>query len=286
MKILVTGASGQLGQCLQVMAKNYPQFTFTFKNSKELNIASAEAIETIFSQNTFDYCINAAAYTNVEQAESDSENAFLINAEAVKHLAEACKEYETKLIHISTDYVFDGEKKSPYNEDDQVNPINVYGASKLKGEQYLQEILKEHYILRTSWLYSPFGHNFLKTILKKAEEGASLQITTQQQGNPTNAKDLAAAILHIIDKDKEGYGVYHFSNQGKATWYDFAKAIIDLQPHKEVSLTASNAYKTKAKRPENSCLDKEKIIRTFKFPILEWEKSLGKLYQEYLVSRA
>lgn len=278
MNILVTGASGQLGQCLQLMARNYPQFTFTFKNSKELNIASAEAIETIFSQNNFNYCINAAAYTNVEQAESDTENAFLINAEAVKYLAEACKKYSAKLIHISTDYVFDGEKKIAYTEEDQVNPINVYGASKLKGEQYLQEILKEHYILRTSWLYSPFGHNFFKTILKKAEEGASLQITTEQQGNPTNAKDLANAILQIIAADTKSYGVYHFSNQGKATWYDFAKAIIELQPYKEVDLKASNTHKTKAIRPKNSCLDKRKIKDVFELTILDWRESLRNLY--------
>ena len=276
MKILVTGAAGQLGQCLQVAAKKYTTLNFCFTDSNELNIASAEAIQSYFEKHNFDYCINAAAYTNVEQAETDQNKAFLINAEGVKHLAEACQKHQTKLIHISTDYVFDGEKKSAYTEEDQVNPINVYGASKLKGEQYIQEILKEYYIVRTSWLYSQFGHNFFKTISQKAASGESLKITTQQKGNPTNANDLAAAVLQIILSQKKNYGIYHYSNLGEATWYDFAKAIVDRQD-KKTMVQASNAYKTKAKRPVNSCLDKGKIIKTFDVTIPQWEASLTNL---------
>lgn len=282
MNILVTGAAGQLGQCLQIAAKAYPNYHFDFKNSTDLDIASAEAIESIFSQQKYDFCINAAAYTNVEKAESEPERAFLINAEAVKNLAKTCKKHETKLIHISTDYVFDGEKEESYSEEDKVNPINVYGASKLKGEQYIQEALDTFFIIRTSWLYSQFGHNFFKTILQKTQEGATLNITTEQKGNPTNANDLAALILKIIEKKSEAYGIYHFSNLEEATWYDFAKSIVSLQPHTKAVLHASNSYKTKAKRPLNSCLDKKKVISTFGVSILSWRNSLENLYQTYI----
>ena len=282
MNILVTGAAGQLGQCLQIAAKAYPNYHFDFKNSTDLDIASAEAIESIFSQQKYDFCINAAAYTNVEKAESEPERAFLINAEAVKNLAKTCKKHETKLIHISTDYVFDGEKEESYSEEDKVNPINVYGASKLKGEKYIQETLETFFIIRTSWLYSQFGHNFFKTILQKAKEGATLNITTEQKGNPTNANDLAALVLKIIEKKSEAYGVYHFSNLEEATWYDFAKSIVSLQPHTKAVLHASNSYKTKAKRPLNSCLDKKKVISTFGVSILSWRNSLENLYQTYI----
>ncbi|PZW44204.1 dTDP-4-dehydrorhamnose reductase [Mesonia algae] len=282
MNILVTGAAGQLGQCLQIAAKAYPNYHFNFKNSTDLDIASAEAIESIFSQKKYDFCINAAAYTNVEKAESKPERAFLINAEAVKNLAKTCKKYQTKLIHVSTDYVFDGEKEESYSEEDKVNPINVYGASKLKGEKYIQETLETFFIIRTSWLYSQFGHNFFKTILQKAKEGATLNITTEQKGNPTNANDLAALILKIIEKKSEAYGIYHFSNLEEATWYDFAKSIVSLQPHTKAVLHASNSYKTKAKRPLNSCLDKKKVISTFGVSILSWRNSLENLYQTYI----
>lgn len=282
MNILVTGAAGQLGQCLQIAAKAYPNYHFSFKNSTDLDIASAEAIENIFSQQKYDFCINAAAYTNVEKAESEPERAFLINAEAVKNLAKTCKKYQTKLIHVSTDYVFDGEKEESYSEEDKVNPINVYGASKLKGEQYVQETLETYFIIRTSWLYSQFGHNFFKTILQKAKEGATLNITTEQKGNPTNANDLAALILKIIEKKSEAYGIYHFSNLEEATWYDFAKSIVSLQPDNKAILHNSNSYKTKAKRPLNSCLDKKKVISTFGVSILSWRNSLENLYQTYI----
>lgn len=282
MNILVTGAAGQLGQCLQIAAKAYPNHHFSFKNSTDLDIASAEAIESIFSQQKYDFCINAAAYTNVEKAESEPERAFLINAEAVKNLAKTCKKYQTKLIHVSTDYVFDGQKEESYSEEDKVNPINVYGASKLKGEKYILEILETYFIIRTSWLYSQFGHNFFKTILQKAKEEATLNITTEQKGNPTNANDLAALILKIIEKKSEAYGIYHFSNLEKATWYDFAKSIVNLQPHTKAVLLASSSYKTKAKRPLNSCLNKIKVISTFGVSILPWHNSLENLYQTYI----
>jgi dTDP-4-dehydrorhamnose reductase len=165
-KILVTGAKGQLGRCLQDVAIRFPNYDFHFKSSTDLDITSKAGIETLFESEKFDYCINCAAYTAVDKAETDQEKAFLVNAEAVKYLAEGCKEHKTILIHISTDFVFDGAKRTPYTEEDIPNPKNVYGASKLKGEHYVQEILEHYFIIRTSWVYSEYGHNFVKTMLR------------------------------------------------------------------------------------------------------------------------
>jgi len=242
MNVLVTGANGQLGQCIKKIEKESSGLRLTFLSSTELDITQKEEVNQIFETSNFDWCINCAAYTNVEKAESEKEKADLVNAEGTKNLAEACKNHQVKLIHISTDYVFDGEKPSAYKEEDKVNPINVYGASKLKGEQFIQQILNEYFILRTSWLYSEFGHNFFNTMLKKAnEENCVLKITTEQKGTPTNANDLASVALKIILEDKKEYGIYHFSNEGEATWYHFAKAIFEnAQKQDGVELIASN----------------------------------------------
>ena len=277
-KILVTGANGQLGKCINDAASNYPDLHFVFVSKEELDIENADFLMNFFKKNSFTHCINTAAYTNVEKAESESEKAFAINAEAVKTLAIACKENDVTLLQISTDYVFDGKKKSPYVETDITNPINVYGTSKLKGEQYIQEIWQKHFIVRTSWLYSQYGHNFLKTILKYAEEGKPLTITTEQTGTPTNANDLANVLLQIITQDLPNYGVYHFSNSGETTWFGFAEEILKQTKNlKDAKLAKTNHYSTFAARPEYSVLDNLKIEKTFSVPAVYWKKSLETL---------
>jgi dTDP-4-dehydrorhamnose reductase len=278
--ILITGANGQLGQCFKKQAGRFLNFQFLFCSSRELDITSKESVQAVFQKNKIDYCINAAAYTNVEQAEKEQEKAFLVNAEGAKNIAEVCNEHKTVLFHISTDYVFNGKARLPYTESNEVDPINVYGASKLKGEEFIQAELKEHFILRTSWLYSEFGHNFLNTILRKAEEKAELNITTSQVGTPTNANDLAEYVLKIISSNSKEFGIYHFSNEGEATWYDFAEEILNYsQKRDEVILNKTGFFKTLAERPEYSVLSKEKAIRNFG-PIKDWKVSLHQLIDE------
>ncbi|MGB3345310.1 MAG: dTDP-4-dehydrorhamnose reductase [Aequorivita sp.] len=274
-KILVTGANGQLGRCIQDAAADFPDLEFVFVSKEDLDIENTDLLKNFFTINSFDYCINTAAYTNVEKAESEKEKAFAINAEAVKKLAQICAEREVVLIHISTDYVFDGKKKSPYIETDPTNPINVYGASKLLGEQYIQEICKKHYIFRTSWLYSQYGHNFLKTILKYSQEGKPLTITTEQTGTPTNANDLAKMILQVIEQDKGDYGVYHYSNAGETTWYGFAEEILrQTGKLKEANLAKTNHYRTFAARPEYSVLNNTKTQNKLNLEYIDWGQSL------------
>jgi len=281
MKVLVTGANGQLGKCLQKHADKFQDFEFLFESSQTLDITSQEQLETYFSSKKIDYCVNCAAYTNVEAAEEEKDLAFQVNAKAVKFISELCKIHHTRLIHISTDYVFDGMKLSPYLETDSVNPINVYGDSKLQGEQVIATALDHFFILRTSWLYSEFGHNFFNTILKKADERAELNITTEQIGTPTNANDLALFILNLIQSKSDAFGVYHYSNTGEATWYDFARLILEeKQLDKEVDLKATFSYPTKAKRPKFSVLDKSKTESIFITTITHWRKSLVGLLKE------
>lgn len=277
-KILVTGSEGQLGKCLQLAARDYPEAQFYFKDIASLDLTSKEALEEDFKAEAYDYCINCAAYTNVEKAEEEEDKAYSINAYAVENLVAVCNAHKSVLIHISTDYVFDGEKKSPYTEADDTNPINVYGASKLKGEQLIEEQAEAYFILRTSWLYSQFGNNFYKTILQKSAENIDLKITEEQTGTPTNANDLARAIIYLIKEQAQTYGVYHFSNNGQTTWYGFAQAVLNLQQQSQCTLTASNAYKTKAARPKNSVLSKEKFKKVFGVSILDWEESLLNLH--------
>ena len=276
--VLVTGASGQLGACFKKISRNYSELSFVFKSSSEADIADKPKLEKLFSEIKFDWVINCAAYTNVEKAESEEEKTFKINATGAKNLAEVCNENRATLVHFSTDYVFDGKAEKPYIENDKTNPINVYGASKLKGEQLIAEVLKEHFIFRTSWLYSEFGHNFYKTILRKIEEKAELNITTSQTGTPTNANDLAEFVLEIISSESKDFGLYHFSNLGEATWYDFAKAILEFTGNSEdIVLNKSNSFKTIAARPEYSVLDKGKVEQQFSKQVLHWKLSLEKL---------
>lgn len=254
-RILVTGSAGQLGKCVQKIADSYPTIEFIFHSSRTLDITDPEKLAIAFSEAHYDFCINCAAYTNVEQAEKTPEPAFAVNTEAVRHLSLACTKYRTTLIHISTDYVFDGTKETPYLTTDKTNPINEYGKSKLAGEKYIQENLKEHFIIRTSWLYSEFGNNFYKTILAKAKTEKTLQITDDQTGCPTNANNLASYMLNLILENNKNFGIHHFTDGVAMTWYDFAKKIImenDLQ--EKVQLDRTKNYRTFAKRPINSIL--------------------------------
>lgn len=272
MVVLVTGASGQLGQALQSIGPEYKDITFYFASSREADITDISGLETIFSRIAPDYCINAAAYTAVDKAESDSENAYKINVEGAANIAKVCNKYNTALIHVSTDFVFDGNKTTPYTEEDETNPQGVYGRTKRDGEIEIKKNLREHYIVRTSWLYSQYGNNFMKTMLRLAAERASLGIVNDQTGTPTHAVDLARAIMTIITSGIKQYGVYHYSNEGETTWYGFADKIfevnaidIDLKP------IPTEAYPTPAKRPAYSVLDKSKIKKVFGIEISNWE---------------
>lgn len=280
--VLVTGANGQLGQCIQKIQTQHTDINFHFKTSKDLDITDVKAVNNYFSNHKIEYCVNCAAYTNVELAESEEELAFLVNAEAAKHLAEICAQHNTTLIHISTDYVFDGNKTTAYVETDATNPISIYGASKLKGEENIQNVFEKYFIIRTSWLYAEFGKNFYKTMVQKAKEKANLTITTEQTGTPTNANDLAELIVKIINTDNTDYGIYHFSNEGAATWYDFTKEIIQnmqLAEADQPSLKPIDSYKTKAARPKNSVLDKTKVRSIIK--TISWQESLRNLMKNH-----
>tara|TARA_R110001606_G_scaffold393219_2_gene562951 strand:- start:1869 stop:2645 length:777 start_codon:yes stop_codon:yes gene_type:complete len=254
-KILVTGANGQLGQCIQKIAPLYKDLEFTFKNSKDLDITDASSIKKTFDLVDFDYCINCAAYTNVEQSEKTPDLAFKVNAEGVKNLAFACKKRKVGLIHISTDYVFDGEKNEPYTTDDIPNPINEYGKSKLLGEKYIQEILVDYIIIRTSWLYSEFGKNFYTSILKKAQAAENLLVTDQQIGCPTNANNLVFYILNIISNNVKPNGIQHFTDGEILNWFEFAEKILaDNNLTQNVRLEKVKNNRTFARRPNYSVL--------------------------------
>ncbi|MEM9686945.1 MAG: dTDP-4-dehydrorhamnose reductase [Bacteroidota bacterium] len=258
--ILVTGANGQLGRCLEHIHKNYPDCKFLFTSSKTLDITQEGAMLRYFEKAKPDYCINCAAYTRVEEAEKIPEKAFLINAQGAKQLATVCENYQTVLIHISTDYVFDGTKTTPYTEEDEPNPINAYGSSKLSGERYIQDLLKRYFIIRTSWLYSEFGRNFYKTILEKAKTQKEIHVTDQETGSPTNANDLAVFLIDIIRAGYKKYGIYHFCGPKIMTWYDFALSIIEEnQELKSLKVVKTKNYHTFAKRPVYSAL-KSSII--------------------------
>jgi dTDP-4-dehydrorhamnose reductase len=277
-KILVTGAEGQLGQCIKDAALRFPNFNFLFASRRELDIENSKETTKFFRNHSFDYCVNTAAYTNVEKAESEKDKAFSINAEAVKNLSEACKKNKITLLHVSTDYVFDGETDEQYVETDKTNPINVYGASKLKGEQLIEEICDKHFIFRTSWLYSQYGHNFLNTILRHSKAGNPLTITTEQIGTPTNANDLARALLEVIASKSEAYGVYHYSNNGEATWFDFAESILEYSDQlATTNLAKTDHYRTFAARPKHSVLNNNKYLSVFGGPIEDWKHSLHRL---------
>lgn len=281
-KVLVTGANGQLGRCIRETATSFAGLSFHFASRDILDIGDPRAMKAFFDVNSFDYCINTAAYTLVDKAENEKDEAFKINAIAVKELVSLCVEQQITLLHVSTDYVFDGESTEPYSERDPTHPIGVYGASKLQGEKYIESGMSRYFILRTSWLYSQYGHNFINTILKHARAGNQLSITTEQTGTPTNANDLAWALLHIIQSGSEAYGLYHFSNGGTATWYDFAVAILEHTEDLDPSLVIStHHYPTLAKRPKYSILNTSKFVNTFSMNPLPWEDSLVNVIKKY-----
>jgi len=276
MKILVTGANGQLGRELQVLATSFAALDFLFFDRAALSIADPDAINTFFARERPAYCINCAAYTAVDKAESEKESAYLINGDAVGYLAAACHNTGARLIHISTDYVFDGHSATPLKEGDPTGPVSVYGASKLEGErQALQHHPEGTLIIRTSWVYSEFGNNFVRTMIRLMKERPSINVVSDQVGSPTYAADLAAAILHIINAPSFIPGLYHYSNEGRISWYEFALAIREgIGSTCEVHPISTDQYPTPAKRPRFSLLDKSLIRSTYHLTIPEWRPSL------------
>mgnify|MGYP003581821956 FL=1 len=274
-KILVTGANGQLGQCLQKISSQFEEFEFIFTDSETLDITNKEEVNDFFWQNAPDFCINAAAYTAVDLAETDVEKAFLVNADGAENLAEACSENNAQFIHVSTDYVFDGENNLAYTEEDFTNPLGVYGASKLAGDELALEVNPCSVILRTSWVYSEFGKNFVKTMLNLFATKEELSIVADQFGQPTNANDLAEAIMKIIKSEKITPGIFNFSNLGRISWFDFAEKIAELSDAKiKLNAIETSQYPTPAKRPKNSVLDLDKISKTYAIQLKPWEESL------------
>ena len=274
-KILVTGANGQLGQCLQKISSQFEEFEFIFTDSETLDITNKEEVNDFFWQNAPDFCINAAAYTAVDLAETDIEKAFLVNADGTENLAEACAENNAQFIHVSTDYVFDGENNLAYTEEDFTNPLGVYVASKLAGDELALEVNPCSVILRTSWVYSEFGKNFVKTMLNLFATKDELNIVADQFGQPTNANDLAEAIMKIIKSEKITPGIFNFSNLGRISWFDFAEKIAELSEAKiKLNAIETSQYPTPAKRPKNSVLDLDKISKTYAVPLKPWEESL------------
>ncbi len=283
MKILVTGANGQLGRSIQRIVSGAKQDNeLVFVGRDELDFSQNDNFEKYFKENSFDIVVNCAAYTAVDKAESEIELTNQINHLAVKKLAEIAQKNNIKLIHISTDYVFDGEASHSYIETDKTNPINIYGETKLAGEKALQVIMPTNaIIIRTSWVYSEYGNNFVDTMLKLGKERDKLSVVNDQIGSPTYAADLANIILKIIDsKDYQAKNrateVYHYSNKGKVSWYEFAKEIFELADiHCVVKPITTKQYPTPAKRPKNTLMNKDKITKTFSVDIPNWKESLN-----------
>ena len=281
MVVLVTGANGQLGQSIKFIANKYPTIQFIYNDYYEMDITNIESCTNAFLKYKPQFCINTAAYTAVDKAESEPEKAHLINSIGPENLAKVCKEYDTILLHISTDFIFDGTSKTPYLESDLPNPQSVYGQTKLEGEIAIQNTWEKHFIIRTSWVYSQFGTNFMKTMLRLASERDSLSVVSDQIGTPTNAVDLAEALLTIIQSpithhpSLATFGIYNFSNEGQCSWYDFAAAIFKQKELKmDLKPIPTSAYPTPASRPAYSVLDKTKIKNTFNIEVNEWETSL------------
>ena len=280
MKVLITGANGQLGNEMRVVAKQYTEVDFVFTDVEELNICNADEVDSFVKNLRPDYIVNCAAYTAVDKAETDIDLCRAINCDAVKNLGIAAQKYQAKIIHVSTDYVFDGTSNIPYTETMPTNPQTIYGKTKLEGEKALLSVCNASFIIRTSWLYSSFGNNFVKTMLRLGNERDSLNVVFDQVGTPTYAADLANAIWKIITSKKTDYGVYHFSNEGVCSWYDFTTAIFRLtNTNCQVFPIESSEYPTKTPRPFYSVLNKHKIKSTFAVSIPHWEVSLQKCLQ-------
>ena len=249
-RVLVTGANGQLGLAIKAAASDYPELSFIFAGKAELDVTDAQQIEAFFENHSFDFCINAAAYTNVDKAEEEIEAAYALNETAPRLLAETCKQHSVFLIHISTDYVFDGTKGSAYTTQDIPNPINAYGASKLAGEQAIAAIGGDYCIVRTSWLYSEYGNNFQTKIIDKAKSVPYLEVVSDLYGTPTYAPNLVVFLLNKIKGLAFASKVYHLSDGKTMSWYDLAKQLTD----KTMNKIASEAMNLKAKRPKNTAI--------------------------------
>ena len=284
--ILVTGANGQLGMELRKQGFTALDEVF-YTDAEELDITDKTAVECFVKEHEIDTIINCAAYTAVDRAEEEPELAVRINTEAVSHLADVAEKYDCLLIHISTDYVFDGTGEEPYTEKSKTSPESVYGKTKLAGERVVRKSGCCYIIIRTAWLYSVHGHNFVKTILRLADERPEISVVSDQIGTPTYAGDLAKAIVSIMDNDNRAdyEGIYHFSNEGVCSWFDFAEEIVRLgkKSCKVVSVTTAE-YPSPTKRPAYSVLDKTKIKRTFDLEIPDWKEALGRMMKEMLES--
>jgi dTDP-4-dehydrorhamnose reductase len=279
--VLVTGSNGQLGMCIRDITTLSKEILFIYANSSELDITNRKEVFSFFIDKNIDYCVNCAAYTAVDKAEVEVESATKVNVYGVQNLAEACKEKKIILIHISTDFVFDGSNHTPYLETNKTNPKGVYGKTKLQGEKIIKSVLKNHFIIRTSWLYSEHGNNFMKTMLCLGIENDTLSVVNDQKGTPTYAGDLAEVILKVIESNNTSFGTYHYSNKGVTTWHEFAKEIFE-ESKISVSLKSitTTEYPTAAERPKFSALDSSKIKNTLNIEIPFWKKSLKRVLRK------
>ena len=290
-KILVTGSNGQLGSELKVLEKEFAQFEFVFTDVAELDLTDEAAIEKACAELKPAFLLNCAAYTAVDKAETDLELATKINATASKYLAEASKKHGAKLIQVSTDYVFDGTAHTPYTEDVPTSPDSAYGRTKLEGEQLVQENCDDYMIIRTSWLYSSFGNNFVKTMIRLGTERDELGVIFDQIGTPTYAADLAKAIMDCVvgidsEEVSDWAGIYHYSNEGVCSWYDFAKEIFRQEGIEcNVRPIETVEYPTPANRPHYSVMNKKKIKSTFGITIPHWVESLARCLEQLRISK-
>lgn len=273
--ILIFGAGGQLGHCLKAAATTLAPGTLIFLDEIEGDILDPGKLELLFEQHQPGWIINCAAYTAVDKAETDRETAARINTTGVENLARCCGKNNTRFIHISTDFVFAGNEIRLLREEDETLPVNVYGLTKLAGERAIPAHTERYFILRTSWLYSEFGNNFVKTMLRLGAERGSLSVIADQVGTPTYGGDLAECMLRIVESDSSAYGLYHYSNEGTASWFDFAKAVFDLSGTPvELTPIPAAGYPTPARRPAFSVLDKTRVKTTFGIQIPYWRHSL------------
>ena len=286
-RILITGSNGQLGKELKILSPEYSQFEFIFLSRADMPIHHFELVRNTFKAHHPQYCINCAAYTQVDKAEQERDLAFQVNGEAVGVLAAICNEYHTQFIHVSTDYIFDGKATSPYNENSQVNPINTYGASKLEGEKQALQFNPGSVVIRSSWVYSTFGKNFVRTMLRLMSAKNEISVVNDQFGSPTYAVDLAEAILQIISSGKWQPGIYNYCNEGVISWFEFAQAIAEISGNKsKINPIPSTQYPTPAPRPAYSALDIQKIKNTYGIRSKGWKESLAvcirKLVKDHL----
>jgi len=278
--VLVSGKNGQLGSELLNIYMSYPQCRFIFLGKEDLDLASQTSIHAAFEQHSPDYFINCGAYTLVDKAETERDIAEKINGENVGYIAQLCKQRNATLIHISTDYVFDGNSKHPYQTDDTTNPVNFYGQTKLHGEQLALQENDQTIIIRTAWVYSSFGKNFVKTMLRLMNEKNEISVVNDQLGTPTYARDLATAICDIISADKKKYGICHFTNSGIISWFDFAVEIKNLANlNCTINAIPTAQFPTPAKRPHYSVLDKSKIVDDYGIKLKDWKESLKECLQ-------